>query len=398
MKFKKDFPLFAKNLIYLDSAATAQIPRVVIKAMSAFMEKKYANVHRGIYPLSEEATQLYEHARQTVQQFIHAKNSEEIIFTRNATESLNLLADCLGKSLLQRGDHILLSSAEHHSNFLPWQRLSQGKKIILDIFPHPENQTLSWDDIRKHLHPKTKLVSLSYVSHVLGSVLPAKKIGHELKKKNILFVLDAAQGVAHLPIDVQKMRCDFLAFSGHKLGAPSIGVFYGKKQYLKTLPPFLVGGGTIRSVSLKKTEWLEAPWKFEAGTPNVLGAVALEKAIQYIQNIGWKSIRQEEKKLLAYATQKLRNIPGLKIYGPRSTHERSSVISFTITGIHPHDLADILGKQNICIRAGHHCAMPLMQQLKVPATSRISFWIYNEQKEIDKLVEGISRALHILRP
>jgi cysteine desulfurase / selenocysteine lyase len=411
INFKKDFPIFGhfekggRPLVYLDSAACAQMPRVVLDAVRDFSTMRRANVHRALYALSDDATRAYGHARETVKNFINARSCSEIIFTRNTTEGINLVAYSLAKSLLKPGDHILTSIAEHHSNFVPWQMLRDEHGIILDIVDVNEEGVLSLAEIESQIHPKTKLAAFSHVSHVLGTINPVEEMATLFKDRGVLFLIDAAQSVAHLPLDAQKMDCDFLAFSGYKLGAPTgIGVL--------NMAPFQRGGGMIHEATLEKTSWhKELPLRFEAGTPNAEGAVGLAAAIQYIEKIGFSAIHKNEKILLEKTIDELNKIPGIKIWGPHKSVWRGGLVSFSIdgarpvsnktrlsasavsNGIHPHDLATILDRDNICIRAGHHCAMPLHQKLGVTATSRASFWVYNTPNDIIIFVNGIKRAI-----
>lgn len=402
--YKNDFPIFArfereeKSLVYLDSAATAQMPRSVIEAVALHEETRRANVHRGIYALAEEAEAAYEGARKDVAVFLNASSRREIVFTRNTTESINLIAYGLAKTLIQTGDHVLISRAEHHSNFLPWTMLRDERGVILDIIDVDEEGKLSLEAIEAALHPRTKLAAFSHVSHVLGTVNSIREMGKMFRERGILFLVDAAQSAAHLPIDVEDMGCDFLAFSGHKIGGPmGIGVLYGREELLQKMPPFLLGGGMIRSVTENGADWNDLPYKFEAGTPNVSGAVGLAGAIDYLKSVGWAEIRRIDKELTEEAFRRLREIPGVKIFGPEKAAERGGLASFVIDGIHPHDLATILDRDGVCIRAGHHCAMPLHAKLGVSATARASFWIYNTPEDIEALMAGIERALQILK-
>ncbi|MFH1145461.1 MAG: cysteine desulfurase [bacterium] len=398
--FKKDFPIFANHpeLAYLDSAATAQMPKVVIDAVTDFNLKTRANVHRGIYKLSEEATALYEGARETVREFINARDAREIIFTKNTTDSINLVAHSLASTILKPGDHVLVSIAEHHSNFLPWQSLlKQG--IVFDVVDVDNNGLLPAIAVEQSLTPQTRLVAISHVSNALGVIQPIEEIGKMLKEKGIMFLVDSAQSVAHLPGGVQAIPCDFLAFSGHKMGGPmGIGALYGRKELLEQMEPVTLGGGMITSVTKKEAIWQEIPWKFEAGTPNVEGAIGLAAAIGYINGIGYEKIRKLDEELVRAVITALENIPGVIVYGPKDIVKRSGIVSFNVEGIHPHDLASIVDREGIAIRAGHHCAMPLMKRLGVNATVRASFWVYNEVSEVERLAVGIRKAIKLLRP
>lgn len=403
MTYKNDFPIFDRwerqghPLAYLDSAAMTQMPRVVIDAVRQHDGEVHANVHRGIYALSELATQKYEQARDTARSFLNARSTAEIIFTRNTTESINLVAYALGKNILLQGDHILISRAEHHSNILPWQMLAEEKGLVLDVVDPDEQGKISLERIARALTPRTRLAAFSHVSHVLGTINPVSEMGKLFRERKILFLVDAAQSVGHLPIDVQEIGCDFLVFSGHKMGAPTgIGVLYGREELLASMSPFLRGGGMIREVSFEHTEFAGLPTKFEAGTPNVSGAIGLAAAIEYIRQIGFDEIRRIDEELTTALFSQLHVIRGLKIFGPTAAKDRGGVASFALDGIHPHDLATILDRDNICIRVGHHCAMPLMQHLRVSAASRASFWVYNTKKDIKRLAEGTEKAIKIL--
>lgn len=403
IRYKNDFPIFGqykkqgKPLAYLDSAATTQMPQGVIDAVRQHDEEAHANVHRGIYALSELATQKYEQARETVRSFLNVRSANEIIFTRNTTEGINLVAHALGKSKLIEGDHILISRAEHHSNILPWQMLAEEKGIVLDVVDVDDEGKISLDVLERAVTPQTKLAAFSHVSHVLGTVNPVEEMGKLFRERGVLFLVDAAQSIGHLPTEVQKIGCDFLAFSGHKMGGPTgIGVLYGREELLADMPPFLRGGGMIRDVSIEHTEFAELPAKFEAGTPNVSGAVGLASAVEYIRNIGFDEIRKIDEELTTELFSLLGNNKGIKIFGPSDANERGGVVSFALDSIHPHDLATILDRDGICVRAGHHCAMPLMKYLGVSATTRASFWVYNTKEDIERLVEGIEKAIEIL--
>lgn len=389
MNVKKDFPIFErkineKEIIYLDSAATSQKPIDVIEAVSDFYERSNSNIHRGIYRLSEESTELYENARNKIAKFINAEN-EEVIFTKGTTESLNLIANCLS-DLLDEGDVILLTEMEHHANLIPWQIIARKKNLKLKFIPVDENGNLLIDE---KLFEDAKVVSVCHISNALGTINDVEKIEKLAHRRNAYFILDAAQSISHLEIDVKKINCDFMAFSGHKMFGPTgIGVFYGKKDLLNKLNPFLYGGDMIKEVSLNDAEWNDIPWKFEAGTQNISGAIGLGKAIDFISRIGLTNIENYEKELSEYLSKELSNIKDIKIYSPK---KRSCIISFNLDEIHPHDIADLLGNEGICTRAGHHCCMPLMKKLNINGTLRISLSIYNSKKDIDKLVEILKK-------
>lgn len=395
---RKDFPILSrqingKPLIYLDNAATSQKPKQVIKAVSEYYRHHNANVHRGIHTLAEEATNLYEEARKKVARFINARSEREVVFVRNATEAINLVAYAWGKRNLKRGDEILTTVMEHHSNLVPWQIVARETRSTLKFLDIDEDGFLKLNDLAKLLTPKTKLVAVTWVSNVLGTINPVREITKAAHANGALVLVDGAQRAPHMPIDVQKEGFDFLAFTGHKMLAPmGIGVLWGREELLEKMSPFLFGGDMIREVSLKKTTFNTPPWKFEAGTPNVGGAVGLGAAVDYLLGIGMEKIRVHEGTLTQYALLKLRKIKRLKIFGPEKVEDRGGVVAFTVEGIHPHDLATALDQDGIAIRSGHHCAMPLHQRLGLTATARASFYLYNTKKEIDFLVEGIERA------
>lgn len=395
---KKDFPIFKNNpsLIYLDSAATTQKPHCVIDAEMQFYEKNYANVHRGIYDLSERATESYEAVRENVRDFINAEHAHEIIFTKGTTESINLVAQCFGLSQLKSGDEVIVSVMDHHSNIVPWQQVCERVGAKLVVIPLLNNGELDFDFYAHALNEKTKMVSIIHVSNVLGTINPARKIVELAHANNIPVLLDGAQVIAHMPVDVQALDCDFYVFSAHKLYGPTgVGVLYGKTRYLEKMPPYQTGGNMIRHVTFEKTEFNVLPNKFEAGTPNVAGVISLGAAINYVKKIGFDFIASHEKKLLIDATKKLSEIEGLTVYG--TTEKKSGVISFMLDFAHPHDVATILDQHHIAVRAGHHCAMPLMDYLKVPALTRASFGIYNCIDDVDKLIDGIKKVREIFK-
>ena len=396
MNHKNDFPIFKHNpsLVYLDSAATTQKPQCVIDTVSQFYEKNYANVHRGIYDLSERATESYEHVREKVRDFIGAAHAHEIIFTKGTTESINLVAHSFGLSHIKSGDEIILSTMEHHSNIVPWQQIGEQTGAILKIIPLLENGELDLAAYQNLLTRKTKLVSIVHVSNVLGIINPIRKIIALAHAKNIPVLLDGAQAISHFPVHVQELDCDFYVFSAHKLYGPTgVGVLYGKTAILETMSPYQTGGSMIRQVTFEKTTLTVLPHQFEAGTPNVAGVLGLGAAIDYVKKIGFDFIVSHEKKLLIDATEKLSYIEGLKIFG--TSDNKSGVISFALDCAHPHDVATILDQSNIAVRAGHHCAMPLMNYLKLPALPRVSFGVYNDLEDITKLTDGVCRVRKI---
>ena len=399
---KQDFPIFkrmvyGKPLTYLDNAATTQKPRQVIDAILEFYQSYNANIHRGVYRLSIEATEAFENARAKVAKFINAKDTE-VVFTKNATEALNLVAYSWGLRNLRKGDRIVLTEMEHHSNIVPWQLISKYTGAIIDYIPIDEEGVLIDEEIDRLLSLEPKLVSVTHVSNVLGTINDVKEIVAKAHKVGALTIIDAAQSVPHMQVDVKELDCDFLAFSGHKaLGPLGVGVLYGKRDLLKEMDPFLGGGDMISRVWLAGAEWNELPWKFEAGTSSVADAIGLGAAIDYLNSIGISRIRNHEVRLTDYALKRLSELQDLKIYGPRDLSKRGAVISFNLSNIHPHDLATILDEEGIAIRAGHHCAMPLMNKLRVAATARASFYLYNSEKDVDVLMEGLNKARRIFK-
>ncbi len=396
---KEDFPILnreinGKRLVYLDNAATSQKPRQVIRAITHYYENVNSNVHRGVHTLSQESTALYEEARQAVAKFINAK-TEEIIFTKNTTESLNLVAYRLAH-ILKEGDEILLSVSEHHSNFVVWQQIALKKNVKIKVIPLNEYGVITPDILEEYITDNTKIFAINHASNVLGTINPIKGLIKVCKENDILTVVDAAQSAPHIKIDVQDLDCDFLAFSGHKMLAPTgIGVLYGKLHHLRNMKPFLMGGGMISKVTYEETTWHEVPWKFEAGTPNISGAVGLMAAINYLQGIGMEKINNHEKELAEKCVEKLSEISEVKIYYPDSS--RIGVVSFNVKKIHPHDVTQVMDKYGVAVRGGHHCAMPLMYYLGVNGTVRASFYFYNTEEDIDVLVESIKAVLEVFK-
>jgi cysteine desulfurase/selenocysteine lyase len=389
---KKDFPIFSDDsLVYLDSASTSQKPSDVINGLKNVYEHSNANVHRALYNLGSESTQMFESAREKISSFINASSSQEIVFTGGTTESINLLAYTLGTKL-EEHDEILISHMEHHANLVPWQLLAKRSGAKLRYLPLTESGELDLSQSEKYFTNKTKIISITHMSNVLGTVNPIKKIAKIAKSIGAVFVVDGAQSVSHMPVDVQNLGCDFLAFSGHKmLGPTGIGVLWGTLDNLKSLPPFMTGGEMIETVTLDSSTWNKVPYKFEAGTPNYVQAIGLGIAVEYLNKIGMKKIQEHEKKLTDYAIKKLERISGLYIHGNPSN--RGGVISFNLNKIHPQDLAQFLNEDNICIRVGHHCAQPLLKTLDETSTARISFYVYNDSSEVDKLVESIQSTI-----
>lgn len=396
---RRDFPILQKQvyghpLVYLDNAATSQKPRLVIDSISRYYESGNANIHRGVHFLSEHATEEHEAARRTVQGFLNAADKREIIFVRSATEAVNLVAQSYGRRHVGASDEVLITAMEHHSNIVPWQMLCEEKDATLRVLPINERGELRMDELPKLLTPKTKLVAVTHVSNALGSINPIKKIVEMAHRLHIPVLVDGAQAVPHLKVDVQDLDVDFYVFSGHKVYGPTgIGVLYGKRALLEAMPPYQGGGDMIRSVTFEKTVYNDLPYKFEAGTPNIGGAIGLGKAIEYITQLGLDHIAAHEHDLLVYGTEALMAIPGIRLIGTAA--EKAAVISFVMEGIHPHDIGTILDREGIAIRTGHHCAQPVMQCFKIPATARASFALYNTREEIDVLVKGIQKVKEV---
>lgn len=394
-KLRAEFPILDQlvndePLVYLDNAATTQKPQSVLKAVEAYYHKDNANVHRGVHTLAERATHSYEAAREKVRQFIHAKETAEVLFTRGTTTSLNWVARSFGDAFVKEGDEIVLSYMEHHSNIIPWQQLAARKGATLKYIQLTEEGCLDIEDAAKQITAKTAIVAIAHVSNVLGVINPLQKLGELAHAHNAVLVVDGAQAVPHMPVDVQQLDCDFYAFSGHKMCGPTgIGVLYGKRKWLEQMEPVEFGGEMIDFVQLYESTWKELPWKFEAGTPNIAGAIGLGAAIDYLNTIGLENIFQHEAELTAYVLPKLQRIEGLTIYGPQKAEKRTGVIAFNLEGIHPHDVATALDMEGIAVRAGHHCAQPLLNYLQVPATARASFYLYNTKKDADRLVDAI---------
>lgn len=393
---RAEFPIFSrrikgKRLVYLDSAATSQKPRTVIDAMSNYYEKSNANVHRGVYTLAEEATEAYEAAHRKVADFIGA-SADEIVFTRNATEAINLVAYAWGLANLKAGDEILVTRMEHHSNLVPWQFVAKRVGAKLKFIEIDANGDLVTANLEKIITAKTKLVAFTHVSNVLGTINDVELIVRVAHKKGALVLVDAAQSVPHMPVNVGDV--DFLVFSGHKMCGPTgVGVLYAKRSLLERMQPFLYGGDMISKVTYENAEWNALPWKFEAGTPNIGGAVGLAAAIDYLREIGIDKIREHEEELVAYALERLRRVKGVTIYG--NPKNRAGVISFNLEGVHPHDLASVLDDDAVCIRAGHHCAQPLLAKMGVGACARASFYIYNTKEDVDALVTSLEKAKRV---
>ncbi len=398
LAIREDFPILkrqvhGKPLVYLDSGASSQRPAAVLEAMDRYYCVSHANVNRGVYALSEEATEAMEQARLKVARFIKARSARQIIFTRNATESINLVAYSWGQANIREGDVILLTEMEHHANLVPWQLLAGRTGARLEFVPITEGGLLDQDAyVRLLEQTRPKLVAFTGMSNVLGTITPAKTMIAQAHAAGAVVLLDGAQSVPHLPTDVQDLDCDFLAFSGHKmLGPTGIGVLYGRRELLEAMPPFLTGGDMIREVHWRSATWNDLPYKFEAGTPAIAESVGLGAAVDYLSALGMDFVQRHERELVRYALERLRAVEGLTIYGP-DVAQRGGVVSFTLGDIHPHDLAQILDSEGICVRAGHHCAQPLMEKLDLPATTRASFYIYTLPEEIDALALALEKA------
>jgi cysteine desulfurase/selenocysteine lyase len=399
-KIRADFPILdqkinGKKLVYFDNAATTQKPAAVIDAISGYYKGYNANIHRGIHHLAEKATTAFELSRKTIKDFLNAESTEEIIFTYGTTDGINLIAQTYGRSFLSKGDEIVISTMEHHSNIVPWQMLCEEKGCILKVIPITDDGELIFEEFKALLSEKTKLVSVVFASNALGTVNPIEEIIRESHEVGAVVVVDAAQAVAHIDIDVQALDVDFLCFSAHKLYGPTgMGALYGKKALLNKMPPWRGGGEMIKEVSFEKTTYNELPYKFEAGTPNIADVIGITTAIEYINTLGKKNIADYESELLAYATEGLEAIPGLKIIG--KAKNKVSVLSFVMEGIHPQDVGVLLDQQAIAIRTGHHCTQPLMQRFGILGTSRASFAVYNTKEEINRLVTGIEKVKRLL--
>ena len=396
-RIREDFPILRKKvhdktLVYLDNAATTQKPEYVINKINEYYTTMNANIHRGVHALSQEATEAFEGARIQIKQFINALGKNQIIFTRGTTEAINLVASSYGRANVKEGDEIIISHMEHHSNIVPWQLLCLEKNAKLRIIPINDDGELIYEEFEKLVNKKTKLISIVYVSNSLGTINPVREIINYAHQFNIPVLVDAAQAVNHLKVDVQELDCDFLAFSGHKIYGPTgIGALYGKVELLESMPPYMGGGDMISKVTFEETTYNELPHKFEAGTPDIAGAIGLGAAIEYVSKIGIENINEHESELLEYATKQVASVPCLRIIG--NAKEKASVLSFILENIHPHDIGTFLDFEGVAIRTGHHCTQPLMQRLKIPATSRASFAMYNTKEEVDVLVSGLKKII-----
>jgi cysteine desulfurase/selenocysteine lyase len=395
-KIRELFPILHQQvnghpLVYLDSAATSQKPQAVINTLKHYYEWDNSNVHRGVHTLGSRATEAYEAARVKVARFIHAPSEKQIIFTRGTTTSINLVAHGYGRHVLKPGDEIVITPMEHHSNLIPWQQVAQATGAILSYIPLQADGSISLADVEKAITPRTKIVSVMHISNVLAVINPVKDIARIAHKHGAIIVVDGAQSAPHMKVDVQELDCDFFAFSGHKMCGPTgIGVLYGKKRLLDVMQPIEFGGEMIDHVDLQTSTWKEIPWKFEAGTPIIAGAIGLGAAVDFLEEIGMDAIHQHDMEITSYAVKQMSQIEGLKIYGP--LENRAGLVTFTLDDIHPHDISTVLDSYGIAIRAGHHCCQPLMRWLEVSSTARASFYLYNTEAEIDQLVSGLRKA------
>ena len=398
-RVRRDFPILnqkvrGKALVYLDNAATSQKPQVVLDTIMRYYESTNANIHRGVHFLSEHATEEHESARRTVQQFVNASQPEEIVFVRGTTEAINLVAQTYGRAHVGAGDEVLITAMEHHSNIVPWQILCEQQGAGLRVAPINDHGELLVDEFEKLLSPRTKIVGVTHVSNALGTINPIREIVEIAHRQNIPVLVDGAQAVPHIKVDIQSLGCDFYAFSSHKMYGPmGIGVLYGKFALLDAMPPYQGGGDMIRSVTFEKTLYNQLPYKFEAGTPDVAGAIGSAAAINYLSSLGMKNVGDYEHHLLSYAAEALSQVPGVRLIG--TAKEKAGVVSFVLDGVHPHDVGTILDQEGIAVRTGHHCAQPLMQRFGVPATVRASFAVYNTEAEVDTLVEGIQKVREV---
>jgi cysteine desulfurase/selenocysteine lyase len=400
-RIREDFPILrqtihGKPLVYLDNAASAQKPQAVIDAIAHLYSADYSNIHRGVHQLSERSTMQYEEGRAKVQRFLHAADAREIVFVRGATEGINLVAQTYGRTHVGPGDEILISAMEHHSNIVPWQILCEEKGAFLRVAPINDRGELMLDEFERLLSRRTKLVAIAHVSNALGTINPIRRVIELAHRNGVPVLIDAAQSAPHMPVNVRELDCDFLVFSGHKMYGPTgVGVLYGKAALLEGMPPYQGGGDMISSVTFEKTTYNSLPYKFEAGTPNIEGVIGLAAAIDYVNNAGMDNIARYESELLAYGTERLSRVPGLRLIGTAS--EKAAVLSFVLDGVHPHDVGTILDRQGIAVRTGHHCAQPVMDRFGIPATTRASLAFYNTREEIDSLVAGLEKVREVFR-
>jgi cysteine desulfurase/selenocysteine lyase len=400
-KVRREFPILhqkvnGKPLVYLDNAATAQKPESVLRALDKYYREYNSNIHRGVHYLSERATQAYEQARGAAQRFINAGDPNEVIFVRGTTEAINLVAQTWGRKHMGAGDEIIISAIEHHSGIVPWQMLCEEKGAQMRVIPINDNGELLLEEYEKLLGPKTKFVSVVHVSNALGTINPVRQIIEMAHRHNVPVMLDGAQAAPHVKVDISALDCDFYAFSSHKLYGPTgVGVLYGKAKLLDAMPPYQSGGDMISSVTFEKTVYNKLPYKFEAGTPNIAGGIGLGAAIQYLNQFDWEQVEQHERDVLAYATERISAVPGLRLIG--TAREKTAVLSFVIDGIHPHDVGTILDQEGIAIRTGHHCAQPVMERFGIPGTARASFGLYNTRADVDALVAGLHKVLEVFQ-
>ena len=400
-RVRRDFPILhntvrGRQLVYLDNAATTQKPQQVIDRLVRYYREENSNVHRGVHYLSEVATAAYEGSRTVIQRFLNARSEKEIVITRGTTEGINLVAQTWGRTNVREGDEIVITAIEHHSNIVPWQMLCAEKKATLRVAPVNDEGEVIVEEFAKLLNERTKIVAFGHASNALGTINPVRQMTQMAHDAGAIVIIDGAQGVPHLPIDVQEIGCDFYAFSGHKVYGPTgIGALYGRESLLEAMPPWMGGGDMILSVSFEKTTYNALPYKFEAGTPNIADTIGLATALEYVASLGLENIAAHEHDLLTYATDRLQEIDGLRIIG--TARQKASVISFTLEGVHPHDIGTILDQEGIAIRTGHHCAQPLMMRFNVPATGRASFGVYNTRAEADALVEGLRKVIEVFR-
>jgi cysteine desulfurase/selenocysteine lyase len=402
-RIRKDFPILerkvhGKPLVYFDNAATSQKPRQVIDALVRYYEEYNANIHRAVHTLGEEATAAYEETREKVARFINAPSTESIVFTRNTTEAINLVAYTWGAANNREGDEILLTEMEHHSNLIPWQRLAAEKGATIRYIGLTDQQTLALDGLENLFEANTKMLAMPHVSNSLGTINPVEKIAHTARQRGVMFLVDGAQGAPHLPVDVQAIGCDFYAFSSHKmLGPTGVGVLYGRRELLEEMDPFLGGGEMIRKVTFEGATWNDLPWKFEAGTPNIADVIAFGAAIDYLSELGMENIREHEIEITTYALDRLRQLNDISLYGPSDPAQRGGVASFNFGEIHPHDIGQVLDQYGVAVRAGHHCTQPLMRSLGVSGTARASFYVYNTLEEVDVMIEALKAARDIFK-
>ncbi|MDO8616439.1 MAG: cysteine desulfurase [Dehalococcoidia bacterium] len=402
-RIRKDFPIldrmvYGKPLVYLDNAATSQKPRQVIDALVRYYETYNANIHRAVHCLGEEATAAYEEARARVAAFINAPSPECIVFTRNTTEAINLVAYTWGRANVSEGDEILLTEMEHHSNLIPWQRLAQDKGATVRYIGLRDDQTLDLNGLENVFDARTKMMAMPHVSNSMGTINPVEKLAGEARRHGVMSLVDGAQAAPHMKVDVQAINCDFYAFSAHKmLGPTGVGVLYARRELLEEMEPFLGGGEMIRKVTFEGATWNDIPWKFEAGTPNIADVIAFGAAIDYLNEIGMDEVRAHEMEITEYALQQLGKLDDIILYGPRDSQQRGGVVSFNVADLHPHDIGTVLDRHGVAIRAGHHCTQPLMRRLGVSGTARASFYIYNTPQEVDVLVEAVKAARKFFR-